>query len=197
MITLKSAVLVAVITFCLGAGISWLVLQDHLAGNKVPEQPPTYLIPAPANANAVAGASASTSQPDVSQLPPADAAVTLANWNYDQKNWVPAIEYYQRAITLGADTPDVHTDLGNAFRFSGEPKKALDQYQIAQTENPQHENSLYNMATLYDQVFKDRVNALRLWQDYLKRFPNGEKAPLVKQSLGEAGGLLTGTGNQP
>ena len=85
---------------------------------------------------------AAAEPPDVSQLPPADAARTLGNWNYDRQNWPHAIEHYEKAIARGADNPDVRTDLGNCFRFLGQPEKALEQYQIAQKENPLHENSL-------------------------------------------------------
>jgi len=194
MIPLKSVILISVATFCAGAGISWLVLQPHLVGNKALQQPPTYIIQAPAGSEE--SAPAAMQPPDVSQLPPADAAVTLGNWNYDQKNWQQSIECYQRAISLGTDNPDVRTDLGNAFRFNGEPKKALEQYQAAQRENPQHENSLYNMATLYEEVLGDRASALRSWQEYLTRFPNGEKAALAKQFITEPG-TKTGGAIQP
>src|SRR4051812_13286412 len=70
--------------------------------------------------------------PDTSQLPPADAARALADWNYDRQNWTHAIEHYQEAIAKGADNPDVRTDLGNCFRFLGQYEKALEQYEIAQ-----------------------------------------------------------------
>ena len=40
--------------------------------------------------------------PDVSQLAPAEAARTLANWNYDRENWTHAIEHYEEAIARGA-----------------------------------------------------------------------------------------------
>ena len=43
-------------------------------------------------------AAAGAGPPDVSQLAPAEAARTLANWNYDRQNWTHAIEHYQAAI---------------------------------------------------------------------------------------------------
>jgi tetratricopeptide (TPR) repeat protein len=122
-------------------------------------------------------------QPDVSHLPPAQAALTLGNWNYDHQNWPQAIEQYQRAIAAGMDTADVRTDLGNAYRFSDEPKKALEQYQTARKLNPLHENSLINTATLYTEVLHDRANAGAAWREYLQRFPNGENAATARKFL--------------
>jgi hypothetical protein len=178
----STAVLIAVIAvaaFIAGAGVTWLIMREH--GSSGSKQPPTFVVQGP-------GAAVEPSMaapPDVSQLPPAQAAVTLGNWNYDHKNWSKAIELYQRAISLGMDIPDVRTDLGNAFRFSSDPRKALEQYQIAQRQNPQHENSFFNAATLYAQVLNEPVNAVRALQDYLRRFPNGDKAPMARQILQE------------
>ena len=127
--------------------------------------------------------SPATEPPDVSQLAPADAARTLGDWNYDRHNWAHAIEHYQEAIADGDDNPDVRTDLGNCFRFIGEPQKALEQYQIAQTENPMHENSLFNQAGLYAEVLHDDQRALATAHEFLKRFPQSDRAAAATQLI--------------
>jgi len=135
------AVIIAIVAFCAGAGISWLFLSG--GHSPAAQQPPTYLTQ-PA---ALGAGSPEHTPPDLSQMSPAEGALALGNWNYDHKAWQKAIDAYQRAISLGLDNADVRTDLGNALRFSGEPQKALEQYQTARRQNPQHENSLCNMAT--------------------------------------------------
>ena len=177
-ITLKTALLFAAAAFLAGGGIAWLVLRQPAAA--VPTQPSTFVIQQPA-----AGQVPTEAPPDVSKLPPAQAAVALGNWNYDGSNWVKAIEYYQQAISLGMDNADVRTDLGTAFRNSGQPQKAIEQYQIAQRENPQHENSLANTAIVYSDDLHDSVNAVKAWREYVRRFPNGDKASMAKQFLQE------------
>jgi tetratricopeptide (TPR) repeat protein len=127
--------------------------------------------------------SPATEPPDVSQLAPADAARTLGDWNYDRRNWAHAIEHYQEAIAAGADSPDVRTDLGKCFRFTGEPRKALEQYQIAQTANPMHENSLFNQAGLYAEVLHDDQRALATAREFLKRFPQSDHAAAAVQLI--------------
>ena len=119
--------------------------------------------------------------PDVSQLTPADAARTLGNWNYDRQNWPHAIEHYEEAIARGADNPDVRTHLGNCFRFLGQPEKALEQYQIAQKENPLHENSLYNQISLFADLLHDNERAGTAAANFLARFPQSPRAETVSQ----------------
>jgi len=157
--------------FVLGAGGMWLIMRSPSPGR--PGKPPVERFsPSPA-----------TGPPDVSQLAPADAARILGDWNYDRHNWAHAIEHYQEAIADGADNPDVRTDLGNCFRFIGEPQKALEQYQIAQTKDPMHENSLFNQAALYAEVLNDDQRALATGREFLKRFPQSDRAAAARQLI--------------
>ena len=157
--------------FLLGAGGMWLIMRSSSPG-RTGKPPVERLPPSPA-----------TEPPDVSQLAPADAARTLGDWNYDRHNWAHAIEHYQEGIADGADNPDVRTDLGNCFRFIDEPQKALEQYQIAQTENPMHENSLFNQAGLYAEVLRDDQRALATAHEFLKRFPQSDRAAAARQLI--------------
>jgi hypothetical protein len=157
--------------FLLGAGGMWLIMRSSSPGRPGNPQVKRFT-PSPA-----------TEPPDVSQLPPADAQRILGNWNYDRHNWAHAIEHYQEAIADGADNPDVRTDLGNCFRFIGEPQKALEQYQIAQSEDPMHENSLFNQAGLYAEVLHDDQRALATAREFLKRFPQSDRAAAATQLI--------------
>jgi tetratricopeptide (TPR) repeat protein len=158
--------------FCLGAGGMWLIMRSS-----APDKPVTVerFAPLPAPASG---------PPDVSTLSPADAAKTLADWNYDRQNWPHAIEHYQEAIARGLDNPDVRTDLGNCFRFTGQPQKALEQYKIAQTQSPLHENSLFNQAGLFAEVLHDDQQALAIAHEFLTRFPQSPRAESARQLIG-------------
>ncbi len=163
--------LLIVTAFVLGAGGMWVIMRS--SSPERPRNPPLERLPQ----------SPPTKPPDVSQLTPADAAKRLGDWNYDRHNWPHAIEHYQEAIADGADNPDVRTDLGNCFRFIGEPQKALEQYQIAQTEDPMHENSLFNQAGLYAEVLHDDQRALASAREFLKRFPQSDRAAAARQLI--------------
>ena len=105
----------------------------------------------------------------------------MANWNYDRQNWTHAIEHYEEAIARGADNPDVRTDLGNCFRFLGQPQKALEQYEISQKQNPQHENSLFNQISLLADLLHDQERAQSVARDFIARFPQSPRAETVRQ----------------
>jgi tetratricopeptide (TPR) repeat protein len=169
--------------FMLGAGGMWVIMRTS---SSAPSAKPAVkpLVPT----------SASVEPPDVSQLAPAEAARTLADWNYDRQNWQHAIDHYQQAIQAGADNPDVRTDLGNCFRFLGQPQQALDQYQIAQKQNPMHENSLFNQAGLFAELLHDNDRALSIAREFIARFPQSPRADAARQLIAQ---LEARNKNQP
>jgi len=164
--------------FCLGAGGMWLIMRSSDSG-----RPPNIERFATSPASAPGAA-----PPDVSTMAPAEAAKTLADWNYDRQNWPHAIDHYQEAISKGVDNPDVRTDLGNCFRFSGQPQKALEQYKIAQTQNPMHENSLFNQAGLFAEVLHEDQQALAVAHEFLTRFPNSSRAEAARNLVSQLEG---------
>lgn len=158
-----------------GAGVTWVIMSQRApSSSQRPSFTQTQTAPPSAN---------------VSDLSPADAAVVRGNQAYDHQQWAIAIREYQDAIAKGADNPDVRTDLGNAFRFSGEAEKALEQYTIAQKQNPQHENSLFNQISLFMDVVHDPIRAIPVCEEFIKRFPNSEKAARAKEQLAVAKNL--------
>lgn len=167
---LSTYLLPMLLSAAVGAGITWLVMSQRSAA---PERPVKSVNPNPVTA----------STPDTSGLPAADAAVVRGNMAYDHQQWADAIRDYQDAIAKGRDNADVRTDLGNAFRFSGQAEKALEQYTIAQRQNPQHENSLFNQIGLFMEVMHDPIRAIPICEEFIKRFPNSEKVPRVREQL--------------
>jgi len=160
--------LTAVIAFGLGCGATWFLAKRSAQKERV-------------------FVSAVESEPPLdTSLSPPQTAVASGNWYYDRKNWPRAIEAYEKAIALGADNSDVRTDLGNAYRFSDQPQKALEQYEIAQKQNPQHENSLFNQGGLYAFSLNRPEKALEIWREYLARFPQSPNAPKTRELISEA-----------
>ncbi len=121
------------------------------------------------------------------------ASANLGNWYYDHKQWPQAITDYTQAIHDGLDNPDIRTDLGNAYRFSGQPDLALSEYTQAQTQDAHHENSLFNQGGAY--VDKgDFKKAILIWQEYIQRFPHGQHVAESKQQMAAAEGVLKSSG---
>lgn len=161
-----SAVLLALGASAVGAVATWFF--THRA-------PDTPIASTPA--------AVSEAAPSVAGLPPAQAAVTLGNWHYDRQRWTQAIEQYEAAIRLGLDNADVRTDLGNCHRFLGQPQKALELYQLAQRQNPQHEQSLFNQAGLYAEMLHDDVKAKAVAREFIARFPASSGAESARKLL--------------
>lgn len=116
-------------------------------------------------------------------LTPPQAALMRGNWYYDHERWDVAISEYQKALKGGIDNPNVRTDLGNCFRFVDKPQQALEQYKIAQKQNPLHEQSLFNQGGLFAFSMHQPEKAIAVWQDYLKRFPKGKSVAEAKKLI--------------
>ena len=171
---LGSYVLPMLLSAAVGALVTWLIMSQR----PTPQARPMSFATAPGTA-----ANQPATSPDTSQLSPADAAVVRGNMAYDHQQWAEAIREYQQAVASGRDNADVRTDLGNAFRFSAQPEKALEQYTIAQRQNPQHENSLFNQIGLFMEVMHDPIRAIPICEEFIRRFPNSEKVGAVKEKL--------------
>lgn len=173
MMKTKQGVLIAIIAaLSLGLGVTGTLLWlENRARQPVAVAPPSQTSAPVAPLPSVAG------------LSPAQAALTLGNYYYDVAQWPQAMAQYRVAIEKGLDNPNVRTDLGNALRFSDQPQKALEQYQIAQKQDPRHEQSLFNQGGLWAQSLGDRAKAVAAWKAYLKRFPNGQSAAQAKQFI--------------
>ena len=164
-----------------GAGVTWVIMSQR---ETTPVRPVSFATPQPAQKQ-----NSAPTAPDISQLPPADAAVVRGNMAYDHQQWADAIREYQQAIASGRDNADVRTDLGNAFRFSDQAEKALEQYTIAQRQNPQHENSLFNQIGLFMEVMHDPNRAIPVCEEFIRRFPTSEKAARAREQLAIAKNL--------
>jgi len=166
-------VVTVVVSAAMGAALTWLIMSQRSTSQVRPIS----------SAPATSTGPIINATPDVSGMSSAKAAVTLGNFAYDHQRWPEAIRQYQIAIANGVDTADVHTDLGNAFRFSEQPEKALEQYTIAQRINPQHENSLFNQITLFTEALNEPARAIPICEEFIRRFPASEKVPAVQEQL--------------
>jgi tetratricopeptide (TPR) repeat protein len=170
-------VLLGAIAFLIGAMLTWVILSQ------LPGRSPASL---PREKDVL---------PDVSGLPPNQSAVTLGNWYFDHHDWEKASEQYRKAISLGLDNADVRSDLGSALRFNNQPEAAAAEYETAQRENPEHENSLFNLATLCLQSLNQPDRAIALLEQFKARFPRSGAIPRVDELLQEA--RKKGTGASP
>src|SRR5690606_2315455 len=119
-------------------------------------------------------------------MPAPQAALTLGNWYFDHQNWTKAIGKYESAIELGLDNADVRTDLGSAYRDSGNAQKALEEYERDHKMDPKHENSLFNQGAVYVLMLDQPQKGVDIWKQYIKEFPNGQSVENARKLIDHA-----------
>jgi tetratricopeptide (TPR) repeat protein len=163
------------VTIGLLAGfIAGYVMRDVMAsrqpafqGGGAPSAVPAAAMPAAeAPAAGPSGAAAAPGGPQMAEIQrlreyveknpnDADAVLSLANLNFDIKNWARARELYERRLALKPGDPDVMTDLGVCYRELGDFQKALELFNQAQTLAPDHWQSRYNKVVVLAFDLKD------------------------------------------
>jgi len=132
-----------------------------------------------------------------------DALIQLGNDYFDLGNHEKAIKAYQQALLINPRNADVLTDLGISYRRIGKPQQAVKAFRNAQEVDPNHAVSLFNLGIVLRDDLKEPADALKAWEEFLKRAPDSPHAvmvrPWVKQlqeKLGQAS-ETTGSGSKP
>ncbi len=73
-----------------------------------------------------------------------EVLVSLANLYHDAGIWPEAVSYYERAVAVAPNNPDLLTDLGISYRGVREFDRALENFGKAQQIDPSHWQSLFN-----------------------------------------------------
>jgi len=171
----RESYLLAMVCLFVGLVAGWLLRGSSSpavsapAATNAPSAPAGESLPSAALLNQEA-------QPllDALKANPKDAAglVKLANVYYDHKAWSDAIRYYQQALDIRPDDPDVRTDMGTAYYYSGFPDKAIEQFNQVLKKSPNYANTLFNLGIIRRDVYKDNAGALAAWDKLLKNNPN-------------------------
>jgi tetratricopeptide (TPR) repeat protein len=114
------------------------------------------------------------------------ALVRLANLHHDVQMWPQAVSYYERAIEIAGDDPDLLTDLGICYRGLARFDDALAAFDRAQAARPDHWQSLYNAVVVaaFDVGRFDRAQAgLARLERIVPEPPNLAE---LKRKVGEA-----------
>jgi tetratricopeptide (TPR) repeat protein len=109
--------------------------------------------------------------------------------NGDVKYFREAREWYQKALSIKSDDPNVRTDLGLTYYFDSppEPEKAIAEYRKSLAIDPKHELTLQNLITAlittkqYEEAQK-RIETLRGINPKNKALPDLE-AHLAQQKV--------------
>ena len=112
--------------------------------------------------------------------------VKLGNLYYDGQQYPSAIQYYERALTIHPDNPDVRTDMGTAYWYSGNADKALSAMEGSLKYRPGHPQTLFNLGWVRWQGKQDPAGAIEAWQQLLKSNPDYPEKQKVEQYIAKA-----------
>ena len=115
-----------------------------------------------------------------------DALVRAGDLYYDAQQFPSAIQYYERALAIHPENPDVRTDLGTAYWYTGDADKALAEMETSLKYKPGHPQTLFNMGWVKWQGKADEKGAVEAWQKLLKTNPDYPQKQQVEQYIAKA-----------
>ncbi|MDO8589203.1 MAG: tetratricopeptide repeat protein [Armatimonadota bacterium] len=108
--------------------------------------------------------------------------IAEGNAAFDAHNRQAAIEAYEKALEMDPHNPDVLTDTGTMYLELGNTQKAIEYFQRAANESPEHANSRYNLAIAFMSA-KRYGEAAMAFREYLRISPNDDRAKVAKAHL--------------
>jgi cytochrome c-type biogenesis protein CcmH/NrfG len=115
-----------------------------------------------------------------------NALVKLGNVYYDGKQFPSAIAYYERALAIHPENPDVRTDMGTAYWYNGNADKAIEAMQASLKYRPGHPQTLFNLGWVRWQGKADPKGAIEAWQELLKANPDYPQKEQLEQYIAKA-----------
>ena len=115
-----------------------------------------------------------------------DSLVKLGNLFYDGQQFSGAIQYYERALVIHPENPDVRTDMGTAYFYTGNSDRAISELQKSWKYRPGHPQTLFNLGWVRWQGKQDPKGASDAWQQLLKDNPDYPQRQQVEQYIAKA-----------
>ncbi len=173
----KETILLIVVTLVVG-GLVGMIVTNSQRGSQT-ESPPVSTAPAVDYQKKIG-----LLQEVVAKEPANRGAwVQLGHSYFDSGQSMEAIAAYDKALELNSNDPNVLTDQGIMFRRVGWFDKAIENFNRANSLNPAHQQSLFNLGIVYRDDLQDIERAKEAWNRYLAVVPTGEGAERVKAML--------------
>jgi cytochrome c-type biogenesis protein CcmH/NrfG len=115
-----------------------------------------------------------------------DSLVKLGDLYYDGQQFPSAIQYYERALAIHPDNPDVRTDMGTAYWYTGNAQKAVATMETSLKYRPGHPQTLFNLGWVRWQGKQDPKGAIEAWEQLLKTNPDYPDKQKVEQYIAKA-----------
>ena len=173
-----------------GLMVGWMIGSQRPSAAPAPA-PATAAAPAPAATPAGQNAPRPLDERRVGQLTsqaaaePQNAAARaeLGNLYFDADRFDDAIRWYQEALSLKPNDPDVSTDLGIAFYYTNQPEKALAQFTHSLSVSPAHTKTMLNQGIVLAFAKQDLEGAAKAWERVVKLAPGSPEGQAAQRAL--------------
>ena len=125
--------------------------------------------------------------------------IDLGNLYFDAERYDDAITWYEQAVKLEPNDPNLSTDLGVCYYYTNQPDKALARFEASLKVNPKHVKTLLNLGIVRAFGKQDLAGATKAWEQVLALDPNGPEGQAAKRALdtlksahGQTGGQKPG-----
>jgi cytochrome c-type biogenesis protein CcmH/NrfG len=112
-----------------------------------------------------------------------NAWIGLGNSLMDSGRFPEAVDAYQKALDMDPKNTDVRVDMGTCYRSAGQPDKAAEEYRKAIASNPAHANAHRNLGIVLAFDLKNKPEAIREFEEYLRVAPTAPDAQRISQLL--------------
>jgi cytochrome c-type biogenesis protein CcmH/NrfG len=113
----------------------------------------------------------------------AQPRVQLGNMFFDAEQFREAIGWYEQALKLQPNDPNVSTDLGVAYYYTNQPDRALAQFDHSLRVDPKHIKTLLNVGIVRAFGKQDLPGAARAWQQVVDISPDSPEGQAAKKGL--------------
>lgn len=111
-----------------------------------------------------------------------EATISIANLNFDLKNYQEAIQWYEKALQRDPSNINLITDLGTSHMWMGNYDKAVELYNKSLAIDPKHLQTLMNFGIVRMST-GDRAGAAEMWEKVVTYYPDHPEANMLKQAI--------------
>ena len=113
----------------------------------------------------------------------ASAHAQLANVYFDAERWDDAIGWYEKALKINQNDPDVSTDLGVSYYYTNRPDQALAQFERSLTIDPKHTKTMLNKGIVLAFGKQDLRAAAEEWKKVVTLAPDSAEGQAARRAL--------------
>jgi cytochrome c-type biogenesis protein CcmH/NrfG len=176
------------------AGIAFGLIAGWIIGTQ--QAKPSQPAPPPAaaasssssdssNAPVVVDEAKVTALKSVAEKEPTNAKprIELGNLYFDANRYDDAITWYEQAVKLAPNDPNLSTDLGVCYYYTNQPDKALARFDASLKIDPKHVKTLLNVGIVRAFGKQDLAGATKAWEQVIAIAPNSPEGQAAKRAL--------------